>query len=229
MTARLADGGARVGGLDGLPLPVPVRPAPRAPATSDVRGQIVCAIVSQPSMMRRYQHVIRQFVKFGLVGGAGVVVNMVVAIIMNKLHGGTARAQEILFTFPGTPYNFRFTTLVWIVAFLVANLFNFQLNRYWTFRHAHRASWLREFWPFLAVGSTAALIGIFIKIGFTNPTSPLYLPEPWFHENAGLQSREYWAQFLTIVITTPINFVVNKLWTFRYVRRLHGRDRGADG
>lgn len=170
---------------------------------------------------RRYAYVGRQFVKFGLVGGVGVVVNMLIAIAMNKANGGTVNAQNILFSIPGTPFNFRFTILVWIVAFLVANLFNFQLNRHWTFRKGHKAPWLKEFLPFLAVGSAAALIGIFIKIGFTNPTSAIYLPYPWFHEDTGLQSREYWAQLLTIVITTPINFGANKLWTFRHVRRRH--------
>ena len=174
------------------------------------------------SFVQRYAHVGRQFIKFGLVGGAGVVVNMIVAVVMNKLNGGTINAQNILFAIPGTPFNLRYTTLVWIVAFLVANLFNFQLNRHWTFRGGvGRAPWLQEFMPFLAVGSAAALAGIFIKIGFTNPTSPFYLPEPWFHEDAGLQSREYWSQLLTIVITMPINFVVNKLWTFRAVRQRH--------
>lgn len=175
---------------------------------------------SAGSLYRRYAHVGRQFIKFGLVGGAGVVVNMVVAIVMNKLNGGTINAQNVLFAIPGTPFNFRFTTLVWIVAFMVANLFNFQLNRHWTFT-GKRAPWLKEFLPFLAVGSAAALAGIFIKLGFTNPTSPFYLPEPWFHENAGLRSREYWAQLFTIVITMPINFLVNKLWTFRHVRNAH--------
>ncbi len=179
-------------------------------------------MTSAPSFVQRYAHVGRQFIKFGLVGGVGVVVNMIVAVGMNKLNGGTVNAQNILFSLPGTPFNFRFTTLVWIVAFLVANLFNFQLNRHWTFQGGHgRAPWLQEFWPFLAVGSAAALVGIFIKIGFTNPTSPFYLPEPWFHEDTGLQSREYWSQLLTIVITMPINFIVNKLWTFRAVRRRH--------
>lgn len=169
----------------------------------------------------RYPQVVRQFVKFGLVGGAGVVVNMVVAIVMNKLNGGTANAQNVLFPIPGTAYNFRFTSLVWIVGFLVANLFNFQLNRSWTFRYGQKAPWLREFWPFLAVGSAAAFLGLFIKIAFTNPFSPVYLPEPWFHEEVGLHSREYWAQLLTIVITMPINFIVNKLWTFTHVRSKH--------
>lgn len=177
--------------------------------------------MTAPDAKTRYARAVGQFVKFGLVGGAGVVVNMVVAIVLNKLNGGTINAQRILFAIPGTPFNFRYTTFVWLAAFLVANLFNFQLNRSWTFHHQHKAPWWREFWPFLAVGSAAAIVGIFIKAAFTNPTSPLYLPEPWFHENAGLASREYWAQLLTIVITMPVNFVVNKLWTFRHVRNKH--------
>lgn len=169
----------------------------------------------------RWFRVLRQFVKFAIVGGAGVVVNMGVAIAMNKANGGTANAQEVVFAIPGTPYNVRYTTIVWIVSFLVANVFNFQLNRSWTFRHTTKAPWFREFWPFLTVGSVAAIAGIFIKIAFTNPTSPLYLPSPWFHEDAGLHSREYWAQLLTILITMPINFVANKLWTFTHVRNKH--------
>ncbi len=184
-------------------------------------GRISFAVVSPADFYQRYRHVLRQFIKFGLVGGAGVVVNMVVAIIMNKANGGTVNAQRALFAIPGTEFNFRFTSLVWIVGFLVANLFNFQLNRSWTFRGTAKAPWLHEFWPFLAVGSAAALVGLFIKIAFTNPTSPIYLPEPWFHENAGLRSREYWSQLFTIVITMPINFLANKLWTFRHVRKRH--------
>lgn len=171
----------------------------------------------------RVTRLVRQFVKFGLVGGAGVVVNMLVAIVMNKVNGGTVNAQRILFPILGTAYNFRYSSLVWVVAFLAANLFNFQLNRSWTFRGTRKAPWLAEFGPFLAVGSAAALVGLFVKIAFTNPTSPLYLPEPWFHENAGLRSREYWSQLLTIVITMPINFLANKLWTFTHVRRKHAR------
>ena len=170
-----------------------------------------------------------QFLRFGLVGGSGVVVNMVVAVIMHKLNGGTINAQNIVTSIPGTPFNVRFTSIVWIVGFLVANLWNFQLNRSWTFKSSKHASWFAEFWPFLAVGSAAAFVGLFLKIAFTNPTSPLYLPEPWFHEAAGLQSREYWSQLITIVLTMPINFVVNKLWTFRNVRSKNLTAPAAEG
>ncbi len=162
-----------------------------------------------------------QFVRFAAVGAGGVLVNMAVAIAMNKFNGGTANAQRILWAIPGTQFNLRFTALVWIVAFLVANLFNFQLNRHWTFRADQRAPWFAEFWPFLAVGSAAAIVGLVLKIGFTNPTSPIYLSSSFFHEAVGLHSREYWAQLITIALTTPVNFVANKLWTFRHVRQRH--------
>lgn len=176
----------------------------------------------------RHQRTVRQFVKFGIVGGSGVLVNMIVAIVMNKLNGGSANAQDIVWSIPGSPFNVRFTALVWIGGFLVANLWNFQLNRWWTFRSGAHARWWKEFWPFLAVGTVAAAIGLVIKIVLTNPTSPVYLPEPWFHEDAGLNSREYWSQLIAIVITMPVNFLVNKFWTFRAVRRLHDEVQDAD-
>ena len=181
-----------------------------------------------PPELGRYRRGARQFVMFGIVGGSGMVVNMIVTVLMNKSNGGTQNAQEILFPIGGTEFNFRFTTLVWIVAFLVANVYNFMLNRHWTFGKGHKAPFWHEFWPFLVVGSVAAAAGIFIKLAFTNPTSPLYLPEPLFHEDAGIHSREYWSQLLTILLTRPINFVVNKLWTFRAVRRRHHARSTAD-
>lgn len=144
---------------------------------------------------------------------------MVVAVIMNKLHGGTANAQAVIWSIPGSDFNVRFTALVWIVGFLVANVYNFQLNRTFTFKSSDHAPWWKEFWPFLAVGSVAAAIGLIIKLALTNPTSPLYLPDPPFHENAGLASREYWSQLIAIIVTMPVNFLVNKFWTFRAVRR----------
>lgn len=169
----------------------------------------------------RIRNTLRQFVKFGIVGGLGVVVNMIATIIINKLNGGPEHAQDVLFPIPGTPYNVRFTVLVWVLAFLVANTFNFVLNRYWTFRHGTRAPFWQEFWPFLLVGSVAAIVGLVLKIGFTHPNSPIYLGFDALDGSSGFRSREYWAQLLAILVTMPINFIVNKLWTFRHVRNRH--------
>ena len=160
---------------------------------------------------------LRQFIKFGVVGGSGVVVNMIVTFIMTRMHGGTIHDNDILFRLFGD-YAFRWTILVWILAFIVANFWNFQLNRSWTFKRDVQRSYWKEFWPFFAVGAVAAAVGIFIKMGLTNPTSAIYLPSPMFNDHQGLRARAYWSQLITIVVTLPINFVVNKLWTFRAVK-----------
>lgn len=167
----------------------------------------------------RLKRTAHQFLRFAVIGASGVVVNMVIAVIMNKLHGGTENAQRVIWSIPGSDFNLRFTALVWIVAFLIANMYNFQLNRTFTFKSAQHANWWSEFWPFLAVGSVAAAVGLVIKIALTNPTSPIYLPDPPFNEDAGIASREYWSQLIAILFTMPVNFLVNKFWTFRAVRR----------
>lgn len=169
----------------------------------------------------RLWRTLRQFVRFGLVGGTGVIVNLAVAVLMHKLHGGTQNGNDPIWGILGTDFHVRYRHAVWIVSFLVANLTNFQLNRSWTFKSSKHSSWWKEFWPFLAVGSVAAAAGLFILTAFTHPGSPVYLPDPFFNESKGIHSREYWAQLLTILVTMPINFVVNKLWTFRAVRGQH--------
>ena len=57
-----------------------------------------------------------------------------------------------MFGIPLTAFHVRWYHGYSTVAFLVANLWNFQLNRMWTFRSTHHARWWKEYWPFLAVG-----------------------------------------------------------------------------
>lgn len=166
---------------------------------------------------RKLGSTLLEFVRFGVVGGSGVLVNLIVTYLMTQINGGVQNDNRVIFELPGD-YAFRFTVLVWIVAFLIANLWNFQLNRSWTFKRAEKRTWWHEFWPFLLVGSVAALVGMVLKILFTNPTSPIYLPDPPFNDTEGLRARAYWAQLFTILLTMPINYVVNKFWTFRQVK-----------
>lgn len=164
-----------------------------------------------------------QAVRFALVGGGGVVVNLVVAIVLNRLNGGAANAQQVLFPLPGTPFNVRFTALVWVVAFLVAVLFNYQLNRTWTFGEGARGHWFSGFWRFLVVGSVAAVVGLALKIALTHPDSPIFLSLGWFDDSVGLRSREYWAHLIAVAVTMPVNFLVNRVWTFGESPRLRSR------
>lgn len=178
--------------------------------------------VPETKRQRGKRH-LRQFIKFGMVGGSGVVVNMIIAVIMTKLHGGTSHDNDPIWFFT-SEHALRYTHLVWIGAFVLANFWNFQLNRSWTFKRDHRRSYWREFWPFFLIGSVAAAAGLVIKAALTNPSSPLYLPSSLFNDEQGLRARAYWSQLITIVLTMPINFVVNKLWTFRAVKTHHDQD-----
>lgn len=158
--------------------------------------------------------VVAEFLRFGIVGGSGVVVNLLVTYVMTQLNGGVSNDNRVVIPLWGD-YALRFTIVVWVVAFLVANLWNFELNRYWTFKREVRRGWWAEFWPFLVIGSVAAGVGAVIKLALTNPTSPVYLPSPLFNDHEGIRARAYWSQLITIVLTMPINYIVNKLWTFR--------------
>ena len=63
------------------------------------------------------------------------------------------------------------TTSFSTIAFLVANLWNFQLNRLWTFRSAAHASWIKEYLPFLAVGLLGQIVGLGILTLLMHPGS----------------------------------------------------------
>ena len=70
----------------------------------------------------------------------------------------TIHDNDILFRLFGD-YAFRWTILVWILAFIVANFWNFQLNRSWTFKRDVQRSYWKEFWPFFAdYGKTSWMV-----------------------------------------------------------------------
>lgn len=169
----------------------------------------------------RHRHNWIQLIRFGLVGGSGVLVNMLVVILANRL-GPDPHA--VLVDLPASKFNVRWYHAYISAAFLVANVSNFQLNRWWTFRSSRATAWWREYWPFLSVG----LVGLLISLGVTtlllNAESPLALPVTVLDSSSGLRNPLYWANLIAIVVVTPASFVLNKLWTFKAVRRSAGVD-----
>ena len=155
--------------------------------------------------------------RFGVVGGTGVVVNLLTTIACNKLGPDE---NGVFLGLPLTDFNVRWYHAYSTVAFLVANLWNFQLNRHWTFRSAAHAGWLREYLPFLAVGMLGQLVGLGILTLLMHPGSALSLPTSVFDDSSGFRTRFYWAQLITIGVVTPLSFVLNKVWTFAAVRGL---------
>ncbi len=166
----------------------------------------------------RHRHNWVLLFRFGAVGVSGVLVNMVTLILVKKL--GPDEHDAIL-ALPGTDYHVRWYHVYSTIAFLVANLWNFQLNRSWTFRTSRRSPWLREYLPFLAVGLLAQVVGLVLLTLLMHPSSALHLPESVFDNSTGFRTRLYWAQLIVIAVTTPVSFVLNKMWTFAAVRTHH--------
>ena len=86
-------------------------------------------------------------------------------------------------------------------------------------RSAGRTGVWKEYWPFLAVGLAGQMVGLLLITALMHPHSPIGLPSDVFDNSTGFRTKLYWANLITIACVTPINFVLNKLWTFRAVRR----------
>jgi len=157
-------------------------------------------------------HWFLQFIKFGVVGASGVVVNLLVAFVMNQLNGGAANARNPVWSLGGD-WAIRYSYIVYVVAFVIANTWNYLLNRRWTFKGTRR-TWWRGYGMFFAAGIVGALVGFFVKLALTHPSSPLYLTSPF--TASGLWSREYWGQLAGVLVSTPVNYVFNRLLTFRH-------------
>ncbi|AZA13220.1 GtrA family protein [Corynebacterium choanae] len=161
-----------------------------------------------------------QFLRFGIVGGSGTVVNAAVVVLLNKLTYAVLHVTEhdTFVNLLGTRFNIRWYHVFFTIAFLVANTWNYQLNRMWTFRSGQRRGWWREFFPFLTTGIGALIVSLIVMTLLMNPHSPLSLPSDVFDDSTGLRTKLYWATLISIVVSMPINFVVNKLWTFRGIK-----------
>ena len=120
-----------------------------------------------------------QLVRFGLVGGIGFVVNLAVyALFVHSI---------------GVDYH-----VAAVIAWLVAVLNNFVLNRHWTFDAGDGQARFQAI-RFLVVSLVA--------FGFSLLLLTLLV------ESAGVAKVP--AQAIAVAGATPLNFLGNKLWSFR--------------
>jgi putative flippase GtrA len=163
----------------------------------------------------RHAHNWKLLLRFGLVGGSGVLVNMLVVIACNKLG---PNPHSVAVDLPLTAFNIRWYHVYSTIAFLIANLWNFQLNRWWTFKSAKHAGWFKEYVPFLAVGLIGLVVNLAVVTLLLKDGSPLALPVSVFDDSTGFRNRYYWAQLIAICVVVPLSFLLNKVWTFSAVR-----------
>jgi putative flippase GtrA len=108
---------------------------------------------------------VRQFVKFGIVGASGFLVNLIVFTVLQKLVPNHARSLE---------YN-----IIYSVAFLSGGVSNYYFNRIWTFRSTGHA--VREGAKFLSVSVVSLAVGLLVSAA----VSPLlgHGHKTWFVAN----------------------------------------------
>jgi putative flippase GtrA len=120
-----------------------------------------------------------QLVRFGLVGGVGFVVNLAVYALF--VHG------------VGVDYR-----IASVVAWLVAVMNNFVLNRQWTFDARDGRAHFQAL-RFLIVSLVAEAFSLLLLTLFVE----------------GLGVEKVGAQALAVAASMPLNFLGNKLWSFR--------------
>lgn len=135
---------------------------------------------------RRLKRSGKQFVKFALVGGVGTLVNL--AVLKLSLMGWEQFASAA---------SLSVEILASAVAFLVAVVNNFLLNRWWTFRSTGPAH--LEFGKFM----TVSLAGL----GLNTVAFSFF--------RAHLEFPVLLCQLLAIGCVLPFNFLLNKFWSFR--------------
>lgn len=154
-----------------------------------------------------------ELLRFGVVGISGIAVNMAVMVALTLVG---PMAEGAVIGIPATEFHVRWYHTFSFLAFLVANLWNFQLNRSWTFHST--GGWWGEYRAFLSVGVLAQLLGLGLLTLLMHDDSSLSLPRSVFDNSSFLLTRVYWAQLIMIVVVTPVSFLLNKFWTFRAPR-----------
>ena len=176
-----------------------------APAAGGSQGSPQSAVTAAPGGLT---HSLWQFVRFCLVGASGVVVNLAVftltLLVFLWLGGHLASVSDVghsvreLVTRKDTEGVTHVAVyLANALGFLVSVLTNYYLNRRWTFRSTKDVS--GELPKFFTV-SVVAYLG--------------QLTVFWlFHTRAHVAPIP--SQLVAIAVVMPINFIANKLWSFR--------------
>lgn len=167
--------------------------------------------------LARSKRIARQFLRFGLVGASGFLVNQAVFVVCKKFFDGGLGYHEldVAANLLGTQFNIRWYHVFSVIAFVVANVWNFVLNRYWTFGGMQKQRWWIQLPRFMAVGVFGLLITLVVSTALVNPESPIALSPEIFDGSSGLRTRAYWGNFIGVIVAVPANFLFNKLWTFR--------------
>jgi putative flippase GtrA len=97
---------------------------------------------------------LRQFVKFGIVGASGFVVNLIVFTVLQRVVPNHERALQY--------------DVIYSLAYLAGGISNYYLNRIWTFRSSGHA--VKEGAQFL----TVSVVSLFVGLGVSALVAPMF-------------------------------------------------------
>ncbi len=165
--------------------------APRPFAYHETRSPAAGGYAARPfsldwwSVSTRFKRTFKQFIKFCFVGGSGVLVNLCVFNLVLLVWHLAAQPQHL------GEY------IANCLGFVVSVLSNYYLNRRWTFRS--KSAVAKELTKFF----TVSIIAYFANLAIFTLS------------RHGLHLGPNVCQLLAIACVMPINFVLNKLWSFR--------------
>ncbi len=142
-----------------------------------------------------------RFIKFCIVGGSGVIVNLALVWVGN----------DVLFETMGEWWR---TSLSYLLGIIVSILTNFLLNDFWTWRDRRgsgASSFLGRLVKYYAVSAIAALLQYLTSLGVTALLALV------LHGSASAVVAVWWkllAVLAGVALGTAVNFVVNHFWTY---------------
>lgn len=107
---------------------------------------------------------VRQFIKFGVVGASGFVVNFAIFTLLQRIVPNHAAPLQ---------YN-----VIYSVAFLSGGVSNYFLNRAWTFRSTGHVG--KEGLSFMAVSVVALIVGLIVSYMLATYTDMGHGHKVWF-------------------------------------------------
>lgn len=123
---------------------------------------------------------IKQLFKFACVGAIGTIVNL-----------------TILYIF--TEYLHVYYIISEIIAFIIAGINNYLLNKIWTFKEKIEKKLLVKYFQFITISSIALIINLSILFILVDYFLIWYI----------------FAEFIAICGAFMINFMGNRIWTFK--------------
>lgn len=194
----------------------------RSPAA--VPGEaLLCVRVDVLSVLRKIlSPEQRRFVKFAIVGGSGVFVNVGVVAISRLVLAGTFPAVLELGAL-GTPEGASVESAIAIAIGILVSIFtNFVINDRWTWGDRDKtnpggfAARCARFYLTNGIAASLQLVVSMITLRFW----PFELA-PWGLDPETL--RAVGSSIVGIAVATPLNYLVNNVWTFRDRSSEHDR------